>query len=58
LKNLIFDEHEKKIVQRNRLIANYSPVEIKRRQDYQNAFMSMLTSALSNNMIYFDKLIK
>ena len=58
LKNLIFNEHEKNINQRYRLIANYSPGEIKRSREYQNTFMSMLSSALSNYMSYFDKLIK
>ena len=43
---MIFDEHDKNIIQRNRQIANYSPGEIKRSREYQNTFMSMLTSAL------------
>ena len=55
---MIFDEHDKNIIQRNRLIANYSPDEIRRSRGYQNSFISMLTSALSNYMIYFDKLSK
>ena len=58
MKNMVFDEHDKYIIQRYRLIANYSPGEIKRSREYQNTFMSMLSSALSNYMSYFDKLIK
>jgi hypothetical protein len=51
MKNMVFGEHDKYIIQRYRLIAKYSPGEIQRSQEYQNTFVSMLTSALSNYMI-------
>ena len=49
LKNMVLDEHNKYINQRSPLLGG-----INNNQEYQNKFVSMLASALSNFIICFD----